>query len=95
MIHRKFLLLSIVFALLLTNELKAIQLESIVQAVPWEYGMEPDRLPKHWQKHKARQSITLDYVGAKITIPKGDNYFTYKGKVAIGWHGTYNPPCGM
>lgn len=73
---------------------KAIQLESIIKAAPWDH-MEPSPLPKNWQKHKAKQNIIVYYNGVKLTIPKGYTYFTYKDKVAIGWHGTYNPPRDM
>lgn len=76
-----------------SNE-KAIKLESIIQAAPWD-ETEPFPLPKNWKKHKAKQNIIVYYLGVKVYIPKGDTYFTYKGKVAIGWHGSYNPPRGM
>lgn len=69
--------------------------ESIIQPAPWEYCEEPYPLPETWQKHEAKQNITVDYLGNKITIPEGATYFTYEGKVAVGWHGSYCPPCGM
>lgn len=75
---------------------KTIQLESIVKAAPWDcFHSEPSPLPRNWHKHKAKQNISVYYTGVEIIIPEGDTYFTYKEKVAIGWHGSYNPPHGM
>lgn len=78
---------------------KTIKLEFIIRAAPWydEYGstVEPSPLPEDWEKHQAKQDTIVDYSGTTVKIPRGDNYFTYKGKVAIGWHGSYNPPHGM
>lgn len=74
----------------------AIVLESVVKPAPWVHDeVEPSPLPKHWKKHQAEQNILIYYLSQPITIPKGDTYFTYKGKVAIGWHGTLNPPRDM
>lgn len=73
-----------------------IKLESVIKAAPWAGSVEPNPLPKKWKKKRAKQSIIVLYFGNNtVTIPKGDIYFTYKGKVAIGWHGTYHPPSGM
>lgn len=77
------------------NDDEFITLESVEESAPWEYSGEPSVLPEHWVKHRAEQKIVVNYCGEKVTIPRGDNYFTYRGKVAIGWHGTYNPPGGM
>lgn len=74
---------------------RTLKLESIVQAAPWEHGTEPGSLPENWKRHQAEQNIIVDYCGGTVSIPKGSNYFTYQGKVAIGWHGSYNPPHGM
>lgn len=73
-----------------------IVLESVVAAAPWIHDeVEPSPLPKHWKKHQAEQNIRVYYGGQPLFIAKGETYFTYKGKVAIGWHGTYNPPMDM
>lgn len=77
------------------NKIGTIKLESTIQPAPWEKEAEPRTLPRNWKKHRAQQNILVDYLGHIVTIPKGDIYFTYNGKVAIGWHGTYNPPRGM
>lgn len=77
------------------STVQSVQLESIIQAAPWEDSVEPNPLPQNWIKHQALQNIIVDYTGHKITIHQGANYFTYNGKVAIGWHGSYNPPHGM
>src|SRR5690606_16726922 len=69
---------------------ETIELESTVQAAPWECGEEPATLPENWEKHQAIQNIVADYLGVQVKIPRGNTYFTYNGKVAIGWHGSYN-----
>ncbi len=74
---------------------KTIQLECIITCAPWDWENEPSPLPKYWQKHIAEHNIIVPYNGKKVHISKGNTYFTYKGKVAIGFHGTYNPPCDM
>jgi len=64
-------------------------------AAPWNWDdEEPHPLPKGWTKHQAEQTIIVQY-GEGVTIPKGDTYFAYNGKIAIGFHGSYNPPSGM
>ena len=65
-------------------------------AAPWIGDLEPVLLPQGWVKHTATQPMLVPYGGrAGVTIPTGDTYFTYQGKVAIGFHGTYNPPWDM
>ncbi|CRX37957.1 hypothetical protein [Estrella lausannensis] len=73
----------------------SVRLESVELSAPWDMGEEPRVLPAGWLKHLAEQNISVLYSGTEVTIPRGDNYFTYEGKVAVGWHGTYNPPGGM
>lgn len=74
-------------------------IEFIEMSAPWadsDDSEEPSPLPEKWQKHVAEEEIsgsTENY--SEIKIPKGDSYFTYEGKIAIGLHGTYNPPSGM
>ncbi len=74
-------------------------LESIRMLAPWAvaYGeqVEPDPLPLGWKKHLARKELVVSYGGSELRIPKGKTYFSYNGKIAIGWHGTYDPPQGM
>lgn len=91
---------SIRFALLEQKDLpaaqqRAIARESTIIDAPWDCTREPRPLPEHWEKHRAEQNINVDYLGQIVTIPTGCNYFTYEGKVALGWHGSYNPPHGM
>ena len=43
-------------------------------------------------------NITTEYSGVTIRIRPGTSYYidTYNdNKIVIGWHGSYNPPCGM
>ncbi len=74
-------------------------LQSVVAAAPWTgewgEGQEPYPLPEQWQKHRAKQEIIVLYKGVEVHIPKGGTYFTYQGKVAVGWHGSINPPHAM
>lgn len=53
---------------------------------------------EHYTKMVApRNGITAEYMGTTINIPAGATYYynNIEKKIAIGWHGSYNPPCGM
>jgi hypothetical protein len=50
---------------------------------------------KLWQKHTASKDLECPYGGSIVKIAKGRNFYTYLGKIAIGWHGTFDPPSGM
>ena len=41
--------------------------------------------------------ITAKYLDTTIYIPEGSTYYydNINNMIAIGWHGTYNPPCDM
>ncbi|WP_321387758.1 hypothetical protein [uncultured Enterococcus sp.] len=42
------------------------------------------------------ESFKVAYGGGIVTIDKGSTYYEdVKGRVLIGWHGTYNPPRDM
>ena len=42
-------------------------------------------------------NITADYMGQVINIAPGSSYYidNTTNKIVVGWHGSYNPPCGM
>lgn len=48
------------------------------------------------QKIRARENMVIAYAGSRVCIDVGEVfYITRKGKIIIGWHGTYNPPVDM
>ena len=67
----------------------------------WEPSPDPDVLPSssRWGEATAVLSDTDIYVaygGATIRIPRGKPHFVDAlGRILVGWHGTFNPPCGM
>lgn len=42
-------------------------------------------------------TVTAEYFGNTININTGETYYidNSTNKIAVGWHGSYNPPCGM
>lgn len=53
-----------------------------------------------WSEHKRCESAQSDFIvaygGGEVHIHSGDEYFTDSwGRVLVGWHGSYRPPCGM
>lgn len=63
--------------------------------------MDPDVLPSsnRWgeaTEANASTDLFVAYGGGLVRISKGSPYFTdCLGRVLVGWHGTFNPPCGM
>jgi hypothetical protein len=50
--------------------------------------------PSH--KRTASSTLHVSYAGGVVTIPAGSHYWTdAAGAVLVGWHGSYDPPCGM
>jgi len=44
----------------------------------------------------ADHEMEVQYGGGVVHIKPFDHYYTDSaGRVLVGWHGTYNPPCGM
>lgn len=41
--------------------------------------------------------VTAEYLGKTININTGETYYVDNStnKIAVGWHGSYNPPCDM
>lgn len=67
----------------------------------WPPPVDPDVLPgsNRWDEAmegKAHDELFVAYARGVVRIPGGDRYFKDSfGRVLIGWHGTYDPPCGM
>ena len=67
----------------------------------WAPPLDPDVLPSSCRWAQARRSnaqvdLYVAYGGALVTIPRGSTfYFDAHGRVLIGWHGSFDPPCGM
>ena len=67
----------------------------------WAVPCDPDLLPSSclWDEAlecRATETLLVAYGGGVVKIPHGSRYFTDAfGRVLVGWHGTYDPPCGM
>lgn len=68
---------------------------------PWAPPLDPDVLPSSCSWSEAQQLIAPEelyvaYGGGVITIPKGASCFVDGlQRVLVGFHGTFDPPCGM
>lgn len=76
------------------------------QAMPerdslWAPSSDPDLLPgsNQWNEAEERwaaEFMLVAYGGGVVKIPKGGRFFVDSfDRVLVGWHGTYDPPCGM
>ncbi len=67
----------------------------------WAPPIDPDVLPSsnRWSeatKAAADTELFTAYAGSLVRIPKGTPYYVDSlARVLVGWHGTFNPPCGM
>lgn len=67
----------------------------------WAPSMDPDTLPSsnRWEEATQTQAdagLLVAYGGGLVKIAKGTPHFVDAlGRVLVGWHGTFNPPCGM
>ena len=67
----------------------------------WAAPIDPDLRPSSslWNEAvgcRALEVTLIAYGGSVVKIPNGARYFEDSfGRVLIGWHGTYDPPCGM
>jgi len=74
---------------------------SSAKAPVWKPPADASTLPSSslWdeavEKH-AKEDMLVSYGGGIVGIRQGDQYFTDSfGRVLVGWHGTYDPPCDM
>ena len=67
----------------------------------WLTSTDPDVLPSSslWgeaTERRALEVLLVAYAGGVVKIPNGARYFADSfERILIGWHGTYDPPCGM
>jgi hypothetical protein len=67
----------------------------------WEPPKDAALLPSSslWEDGEERQALEgrrVAYGGGVVTIPPGARYFVDSfDRTLVGWHGTYDPPCGM
>jgi hypothetical protein len=67
----------------------------------WSPPKDPNLLPSscQWEEaeeRRASEAMRIAYGGGVVKIPEGARYFVDSfGRTLVGWHGTYDPPCGM
>jgi uncharacterized protein len=67
----------------------------------WATAIDPDLRPSSalWGEaveYRASEVLLVSYAGGIVKIPNGARHFEDSfGRILIGWHGTYDPPCGM
>ncbi|MFA6293781.1 MAG: ankyrin repeat domain-containing protein [Victivallales bacterium] len=67
----------------------------------WSPPKEPNLLPssnllEEAEERRAAGAMCVAYGGGVVKIPAGARYFADSfERTLVGWHGTYNPPCGM
>lgn len=67
----------------------------------WDPSMDPDVLPgsNHWDEAKvaiAPSDLYVSYAGGLVKVPMGSTYYVdHLMRILVGWHGTFDPPCGM
>lgn len=67
----------------------------------WAPVADPTLLPSSsaWRQaseRTAKEAMTVAYGGGSVNIPVGGTYYVDDwDRVLVGWHGTFNPPCGM
>lgn len=76
---------------------RAVEKNDSLWAAPKEMGLHPSSC--HWgdaKKCQAINDIFVAYADGLVIIPSGCSYFVddYE-RILIGWHGTFDPPCGM
>lgn len=67
----------------------------------WLPPIDPNLLPSSglWDEaneRRAPKQILVSYANGVVKIPEGAKYFVDSfDRVLVGWHGTYDPPCGI
>ena len=68
---------------------------------PWAPPSDADIVPSSslWAEAEPRRALLpmrVGYAGAVIVVPAGSRYYVDSfERVLVGWHGTFDPPCGM
>ena len=76
-------------------------LRDAVLANPWAPPASADVRPSSnaWREAEPRRTqlgLMVAYAGATIHVPPGSRYYVDSfERILVGWHGTFNPPCGM
>lgn len=67
----------------------------------WAPPTDPALLPSSclWteaSERRAQAPMRVAYAGGVVKIAEGARYFVDRSeRVLVGWHGTFDPPCGM
>ena len=67
----------------------------------WSVPSNPALLPssnlfQEGNEHRASTLMLVAYAGGVVQIPSEARYYADSfGRPLIGWHGTFDPPCGM
>ena len=67
----------------------------------WAPPVDPDALPSSGKwgeaiKCRASEPMLVSYAGGLVKIPRDQTYYEDSlGRILVGWHGSYDPPCGM
>jgi len=83
-----------VLALLLKD---ATETEGSLWEPPSSDGLWPSsHLWREATERRAESAFSVAYGGGVVNIPAGSRYFVDSfGRTLVGWHGTFDPPCGM
>ena len=76
---------------------RAIERDDSLWSPPQEMGLHPSScLWLDANESLAVNDIFVSYANELVKIPKGSRYYVddYE-RILVGWHGTFNPPCGM
>jgi len=67
----------------------------------WNHFNNPSLLPSSclWEEaaeRRASEAMCVAYGGGIVKIPAGSRYYVDSfERTLVGWHGSYDPPCGM
>jgi hypothetical protein len=67
----------------------------------WTASTDSDLLPSSnlWEdaaERRADDVMLVAYADGVVKISKGKRYYSdFFGRTLVGWHGTFDPPCGM
>ncbi|MEM1418656.1 MAG: ankyrin repeat domain-containing protein [Myxococcota bacterium] len=67
----------------------------------WRPRASPQLLPsssawKEATRRRAPRDLRIGYASGIVRIAKGETHYVDSfGRTLVGWHGTYDPPCGM